>query len=951
MDPLGETAREVPPGLRALAALLVVAGATALVADRLLTREGAAPQGAPAAGGASFVATLEDDAERQPVLPEQVAGLMAVETTEGHDSADGRWHVLTDRVGLLLHDDVSTSPLHDWDAREPDVEVERLDGDLHAVELAHLDERDEVTHLARQLLERHGEQVRVAGLLAHPPGSDEPVLVGHEVLVRFDPGLDEAARARLLDEAGLELLRRNAYVEGLVVAGTRSGSGLDALEAVSRLEGRPGVVYAEPNVVHAPEHQSPAAQVVTDGPPADPFLADQWHLHNVGQAGGTPDADIDAPEAWLLERGAPQTIIAVVEQGFEPDHPDLTPNLWSDPQDETAHGWDFEADGALTTGTGSPRHRAHGTSVAGCAAARGDNGLGVSGSCPSCGLMLVRTAENSTPEHDGDSVHWARTHGADVISISWRYGGGMAVPDTMVEAIELALTEGRDGKGCVVVVATSNDHENVCGPGTFPAVDGVLSVSTSTNQDARPFAGGVGPCLGLLAPSRIRTGGSQGTAYVTTTDCPGAAEGYNAVAELAMPQDPGPLACDEDPAHPDVTRCFGGTSAATPVTSGVAGLVLSAAPDLLGQEVVHLLQDTADRVHDSRGLYAELDGRSTGTQFNGSGRVNAFEAVRVVAPVSQGGRGGVDLLVRDHRLDWGNTEQPSHVLLEPIERGLIGHGQSPDIRVDAPPFAESVPDGAGLSAFPSEAPVRGSTNRVYVRVRNRGPLSSGPFRVRLYRAPASTALPALPAGFADEEAPATDSPWVHLGTRDVDGLAYSGTAVAGVPGDPAVVLPFDYPLPPAEAEQTGGPRGDVLLVVVDGAGDPLAVSSVQGRVPDHMTPRDNNVAYRTVLPDDVSVTLPAALGVVVANPFDQKAVFRLEVEAPDEVSVTLVPEAPVPAQPGTDFSLLAGAEARVRVELDGSGTPDRAVRIRQILVTGGQAQLLGEARWPPGVDD
>ena len=53
-----------------------------------------------------------------------------------------------------------------------------------------------------------------------------------------------------------------------------------------------------------------------------------------------------------------------------------------------------------------------------------------------------------------------------------------------------------------------------------------------------------------------------------------------------------------------------------------------------------------------------------------------------------------------------------------------------------------------------------------------------------------------------------------------------------------------------------------------------------------MTPRDNNVAYRTVLPDDVSVTLPAALGVVVANPFDQKAVFRLEVEAPDEVSVT-----------------------------------------------------------------
>ncbi len=73
----------------------------------------------------------------------------------------------------------------------------------------------------------------------------------------------------------------------------------------------PYVEYAEPNYLY-----------YSCGIPDDPFFHTQWALHNTGQTGGTPDADIDAPEAWELEQGDPSIIIAVIDTGVDYTNPD-----------------------------------------------------------------------------------------------------------------------------------------------------------------------------------------------------------------------------------------------------------------------------------------------------------------------------------------------------------------------------------------------------------------------------------------------------------------------------------------------------------------------------------------------------------------------------------------------------------------------------------------------------
>jgi hypothetical protein len=104
-------------------------------------------------------------------------------------------------------------------------------------------------------------------------------------------------------------------------------------------------------------------------------------------------------------------------------------------------------------------------------------------------------------------------------------------------------------------------------------------------------------------------------------------------------------------------------------------------------QVKRLLQDTADKIEDSAGAYSSTTGFSspaTGTGTHAFGRINALEAVRIaelaVGKIVKNVKPGADIFVRDNDLDWGNTSQPSSLLLEPT-RGFISPGDSPDIKV------------------------------------------------------------------------------------------------------------------------------------------------------------------------------------------------------------------------------------------------------------------------------
>ncbi len=170
------------------------------------------------------------------------------------------------------------------------------------------------------------------------------------------------------------------------------------------LESDPRVVYAEPNFIL--QISSPVWDPVNPdrlnaplfergATPNDPLFDQLWRLHNTGQTGGTADADIDAPEAWGINTGSRDVIVAVIDTGIDPSHEDLQANMWTNPQ-ECPQGFDkCEADGVDDDNNGYVDDFyginaindsgeliddfGHGTHVAGIIAAVGDNDTGIVG--------------------------------------------------------------------------------------------------------------------------------------------------------------------------------------------------------------------------------------------------------------------------------------------------------------------------------------------------------------------------------------------------------------------------------------------------------------------------------------------------------------------------------------------------------------------------------------------
>jgi hypothetical protein len=297
------------------------------------------------------------------------------------------------------------------------------------------------------------------------PGSGKRVLLCDEVALELSEEADKEALFKDLATRGLTVVEGpKPMAPRLYLLKLAQRNVETMLAEANALAQVPGIAWAEPNFL---------VELETCLWPSDPFFARQQSLHNSGQNGAMPDADVDAPEAWDIRTGNERLVIAILDTGVDTGHPDLNffrnDGEWGGGRENNGvdddgngyvddhQGWDFWAqDNNPNPGT-SPE-AAHGTSCAGVAGAKGYNSTGISGVAQSCRILPVKIQDDSgvnfTPSYQiGNSIRYAAQF-ADVISCSW---GQVPVSSTIDSAIDYATNAGRFGRGCPVIAASGND--------------------------------------------------------------------------------------------------------------------------------------------------------------------------------------------------------------------------------------------------------------------------------------------------------------------------------------------------------------------------------------------------------------------------------------------------------------------------------------------------------------
>ncbi len=431
------------------------------------------------------------------------------------------------------------------------------------------------------------------------------VVITSEFNVGFKPEVSRAQIAQLNAASGVEILRPIEYGPNAFVLRVKQPRGFaGALDTGNRYYESGLARYAEPNFIEVREALFR---------PNDPFYSSQWHLPR-----------IQSEEAWDITRGDATIIVAVLDTGIDLTHEDLSSaGKIVSPFDPLGGDNNPVAEGSED----------HGTAVAGVAVADGNNSIGVSGAAPNCRLMPIRLIGGATtPEMEGAAVTHAVDNGAAVINNSWGPTSPPApLPGPLGDALDHALAAGRGGLGAVVMFASGNDNLSISAAATlngFANDDRVIAVGAVNDANVRSGYSNFGSTLDICAPSDGTTSAGRtattfpadgSTLAIFTTDRTGN-DGYNNARPLSPIESAG--------AARNYTGQFGGTSSACPLAAGVVALMLSIAPDLTRDQVLFVIEATADKVDfvntDPVGQYLP-NGHS---DWYGFGRVNAFEAVK-----------------------------------------------------------------------------------------------------------------------------------------------------------------------------------------------------------------------------------------------------------------------------------------------------------------------------------
>jgi len=405
---------------------------------------------------------------------------------------------------------------------------------------------------------------------------------------------------------------------------------IDVNDLVKEYSLNPNVEYAEPNYINhfssisytlKDELQETIQTVSNDSGiiPNDPLFDEQWSLNQPN------DCDIDAPEAWTIDTGNENVVIAMVDSGVDYNHPDLEGNIWINTDEipnncidddgngfvDDVRGWDFvDDDNTPMDNYGS------GTLNSGIACAMTNNSIGIAGVCWNCKIMAVRSGDEKglTNENIVKGIIYAVENGADVISMSW---GSYSPSDLIKDALDYASSQ-----GIVLINAAGNDNGDIH---RYPVrYDNVIAVAGTNQSDNRAIF-----------------------SYLTSSN-------YGKWVDVAAP-------CVDILSTLNYDRYAWVTGTGVPLVSGLAGLLLSKHNDYPypAEMVRSVIRFSADEI--------ETD------EYIGTGRINAYNALMMepfafhLKPIDkwEDTKGTIDI----EGIVWGDNLE--HYILE------LGAGENP----------------------------------------------------------------------------------------------------------------------------------------------------------------------------------------------------------------------------------------------------------------------------------
>lgn len=337
--------------------------------------------------------------------------------------------------------------------------------------------------------------------------------------------------------------------------------------AAAALSDRPGMEVAVPVM-----RRSLALHRRYASRPNDPFFPEQWHLENRDGAGRIVGPDLHVRSGWAVAQGEGVTV-AICDDGFETDHPDLRPAAVQAPH------FDF-----VSGRTNLAVYGSHATSVAGLVAAAEGNALGVSGVAPRARLaswVIFDALGDITSDEALMDLFQNRIEDVAVQNHSWGNASSEVSRPTALEAaaISNAVSNGRGGRGVVMVRSGGNDRDrgSDVNDDAYASDPRVIAVAAVRKDGLTASYSNPGASLLVGAPSGDEDDFTSPTEGVATTDRVGT-RGYNRVA--------GP---DSRADYALRGSGFSGTSASAPQISGMAALVLSANPSLTVRDVQQVL--------------------------------------------------------------------------------------------------------------------------------------------------------------------------------------------------------------------------------------------------------------------------------------------------------------------------------------------------------------------------